>query len=222
MIIPAPITIYSNCDMTASSPSSIATPSSFNYSSSGGWKMVLDIFPYTGDMSKTETQYYVYGETSNNYGTRWYPFYVYYTKSTNKISLRWFTETCNVTAVLNKWNRITMGNFYITNELTGQTSSTGARIAVGGLSVAKIFPTNFTNQLAFIKEAWMYNTSNNSIKYHYYWTDDGTTMTFGGNYTVISTTNQNIKYNTYTHVSKAYYQNHALSKIAYRGDICTF
>jgi len=38
-----------------------------------------------------------------------------------------------------------MGNFYITNELTGQTSSTGARTAVGGLSVAKIFPTNFTN-----------------------------------------------------------------------------
>jgi len=61
MIIPAPITIYSNCDMTASSPSSIATPSAFNYSYAGGWRMVLDVFPYTGDMSNTETQYYVYG-----------------------------------------------------------------------------------------------------------------------------------------------------------------
>ena len=212
--------IYSNCDMTASSPTSLAEPKPFNSNKQSGWKMVLDVFPYTGDMSNTDYQYYVGGVTYNSSGSSDYPFYVYYYKPTNKLSFRWFNgTTLSVDAKLNTWNRITLANYSITNETNGAYSSDTKKAMTGGLSVAKIFSDN--NSLGFIKEAWMYNSSN-TLKYHYYWADDGTTMTFGGSFTVISTTNKNIIYKPYKTVFGAWYNNRPLHSLVYQNDICNF
>lgn len=211
--------IYSNCDMTASSPTSLATPKPFRSNSYYSWRMVLDVFPYTGDMSNTDYQYYAGGVTTNSSGTTSYPFYVYYYKPTNKLCFRWFTVTNQVDAVLNTWNRITLQNFSISNETNGAYSSDSSRQADGGLSVANIFP--YTKYLGFIKEAWMYNSSN-TLTYHYYWTDDGTTMTFGGSDTVISTTNKNILYRPYITAFGAWYNSRPLCSLAYQNDICNF
>lgn len=211
--------IYSNCDMTASSPTSLATARPFRSNSYSGWRMVLDVFPYTGNMSNTDYQYYVGGVTSNQSGTSSYPFYVYYYKPTNKLIFRWFTTTNQVDAVLNTWNRITLQNYSISNETNGEHISDTSKSAIGGLSVASIFP--YSSYLGFIKEAWMYNSSN-TLTYHYYWTDDGTTMTFGGTNTVISTTNKNIIYKPYKTVFGAWYNNRPLHSLVYQNDICNF